>query len=167
VAQLLTGPADTVLIAAQPVASALSRVSGDSQTAVPGVALPLPLRVRVTATDGLGVRVPVTFRALTAGDSVGPGLVVSDSAGYAETNASIGPAAGPRTFQASVAGIGAPVTFTATALSGAVASVTLDRTADTIPRGATLQYAATARDSLGNPVSVTIGWTSTGRRSRP
>jgi len=162
VAQLLTGPADTVLIAAQPVASALSRVSGDSQTAVPGVALPLPLRVRVTATDGLGVRVPVTFRALTAGDSVGPGLVVSDSAGYAETNASVGPAAGPRTFQASVAGIAAPVTFTATALSGAVASVTLDRTADTIPRGATLQYAATARDSLGNPVSVTIGWTSTG-----
>ena len=161
VAQLLTGPADTVLVAAQPTASALSRVSGDSQTAVPGVALPLPLRVRVTASDGLGVRVPVTFRALTAGDSVGPAVALSDSAGYAEATAFVGATAGPRSFQASVTGVATPLTFTATALSGAVASVTLDRTVDTISRGATLQYTATARDSLGNPVSVTIGWTST------
>jgi len=161
VAQLLNGPADTVLVAAQPTAATLIRISGDSQTAVPGVALPLPLRVRVTAADLLGVRVPVTFRALNAGDSVASALVLSDSTGYAETIALIGPAAGPRSFQASVNGIAAPVSFTATALSGAVASVTLDRAVDTIPRGATLQYTATARDSLGNPVSVTIGWSST------
>jgi len=161
VAQLLNGPADTVLVAAQPTAATLIRISGDSQTAVPGVALPLPLRVRVTAADLLGVRVPVTFRALNAGDSVASALVLSDSTGYAETVALIGPAAGPRSFQASVNGIASPVTFTATALSGAVASVTLDRAVDTIPRGATLQYTATARDSLGNPVSVTIGWSST------
>jgi len=161
VAQLLNGPADTVLVAAQPVASALTRVSGDSQTAVPGVPLPVPLRVRVTATDGLGVRVPVSFTALGAGDSVSPSLVLSDTLGYAETNAFIGPAAGPRSFRANVTGIASPVTFNATALSGAVASVTLDRAVDTIARGATLQYSATARDSSGNPVSVTIGWTST------
>src|SRR5881394_1379471 len=161
VAELLNGPADTVLVAAQPVASALARVSGDSQTAVPGVPLPVPLRVRVTATDGLGVRVPVSFTALGAGDSVSPGVVSSDTLGYAEANAFIGPAAGPRAFRASVTGIASPVTFNATALSGAVASVTLDRAVDTIARGATLQYTATARDSSGNPVSVTIGWTST------
>jgi len=161
VAQLLNGPADTVLVAAQPVASTLARVSGDSQTAVPGVPLPVPLRVRVTATDGLGVRVPVSFAALGAGDSVSPSLVLSDTLGYAQTNAFIGPAAGPRAFRASVTGIASPVTFNATALSGAVASVTLDRAVDTIARGATLQYTATARDSSGNPVSVTIGWTST------
>ena len=161
VAQLLSGPADTVLVAAQPTAATLTRISGDSQTAVPGVALPLPLRVRVTAADGLGVRVPVTFQALTAGDSVGAALVLSDSTGYAETSAIIGPTAGPRSLRASVNGIAAPVTFTATALSGAVASITLDRAVDTIARGATLQYTATARDSSGNPVSITIGWTST------
>jgi len=161
VAELLSGPADTVLVAAQPTAAALVRISGDSQTAVPGVALPVPLRVRVTASDGLGVRVPVTFTALIAGDSVASGVVLSDSTGYAETVAIIGPSAGPRSFRASVSGVATPVTFTATALSGGVASVTLDRTVDTIPRGATLQYSATARDSAGNPVSVTIGWTST------
>jgi plastocyanin len=161
VAELLNGPADTVLVAAQPVASTLARVSGDSQTAVPGVPLPVPLRVRVTATDGLGVRVPVSFTALGAGDSVSPSLVLSDTLGYAQTNAFVGPAAGPRSFRATVAGIASPVTFNATALSGAVASVTLDRAVDTIARGATLQYTATARDSAGNPVSVTFGWTST------
>ena len=160
VAELLSGPADTVLVAAQPTAAALVRVSGDSQAAVPGAALPVPLRVRVTASDGLGVRVPVTFTALTAGDSVASSVVLSDSTGYAETVAIIGPTAGPRSFRASVTGVATPVTFTATALSGGVASVTLDRTVDTIPRGATLQYTATARDSSGNPVSVTIGWTS-------
>jgi plastocyanin len=161
VAQLLNGPADTVLVAAQPTASTLAKISGDGQTAVPGVALPLPLRVRVTASDGLGVRVPVAFRAVNAGDSVASALVLSDSTGYAETVAILGPASGPRSFQVSVSGIASPATFTATALSGAVASVTLDRSIDTIARGATLQYTATARDSSGNPVSVTIGWTST------
>ncbi len=161
VAQLLNGPADTVLVAAQPTAATLAKISGDGQTTVPGVALPLPLRVRVTGSDGLGVRVPVAFGALTSGDSVAAALVLSDSAGYAETVAIIGPTSGPRSFQASVTGIASPVTFNATALSGAIASVTLDRTVDTIARGATLQYTATARDSSGNPVSVTIGWTST------
>ena len=161
VAELLSGPADTVLVAAQPTAAALARVAGDSQTAVPGVALPVPLRVRVTASDGLGVRVPVSFVALTAGDSVTPAVVLSDSTGYAEAVAWIGTAPGARSFRASASGVATPVTFSATAVSGAVASVTLDRSADTIPRGATLQYTATARDSLGNPVSVTIGWTST------
>jgi plastocyanin len=161
VAELLTGPADTVLVAAQPVVAALSRISGDGQTAVPNAPLPLPLRVRVTATDGLGVRAPVAFRALTAGDTVSAVLVLSDSTGYAETIARLGSAAGARSFQASVSGVAAPVTFSASAASGSVTSVTLDRTIDTIPRGATLQYTATARDALGNPVSVTIGWTST------
>ncbi|HEV8266281.1 MAG TPA: hypothetical protein VGQ06_15140 [Gemmatimonadales bacterium] len=118
VAQLLTGPADTVLVTAQPTPSALTRISGDSQTAVPGVALPVPLRVRVTALDGLGVRVPVTFTALTAGDSMKPGLVLSDSTGFAEAIAVLGPAAGTHSFQASVSGIAAPVMFSATAVSG-------------------------------------------------
>lgn len=161
VAQLLGGQADTVLVAAQPIATALTRISGDSQTAVPSVSLPVPLRVRVTASDGLGVRVPVTFRALGAGDAIAPTVVLSDTAGYAEAIATLGPASGARTFDASVSGVATPVVFYASAVSGSVASVTLDRTADTIPRGATLQYSATARDALGNPVSVTIGWTST------
>jgi plastocyanin len=161
VAQLLTGPADTVLVTAQPVPTALVKISGDGQTAVPLAPLPQPLRVRVTANDGLGVRVPVMFRALAAGATVSADTVLADSLGYAEVMGTLGPGTGPQAFDARVARIANPVVFTATAVSGSVASVTLDRSVDTIARGATLQYTATARDSLGNPVSVTIGWTST------
>jgi hypothetical protein len=161
VAQLLTGPADTMLVAAQPLPAQIVRVSGDSQIAVPSAVLPQPLRVRVTASDGLGVRVPVTFRALYPGASVTPASVMSDSLGYAEAVATLGLGVGPQGFDASVSGVANPVAFSARSLSGSVATVTLDRVVDTIARGATLQYTATARDSLANPVSVTIGWSST------
>ena len=161
VAELLTGPADTVLVTAQPVPSQLTLVSGDAQTAVPAAALPLPLRVRVLAVDGLGVRVPVRFRAISPGALVSDSVVMSDSLGYAEVIGTLGSVVGPQTFEASVSHVANPVTFRATSVSGTVASVTLDRTVDTIARGATLKYTATARDSLGNPVNVTIGWRST------
>ena len=161
VAELLTGPADTMIVTAQPVPTVLTRIGGDGQTAVPLAPLPQPLRVRVTAGDGLGVRVPVAFSALATGAAVSADTVASDSLGYAEVTATLGPGVGPQSFEARVNGIATPIGFTATAVSGAVASVTLDRTVDTIPRGATLQYTAVARDSLGNPVSVTIGWSST------
>ena len=117
VARLLTGPADTVLVTAQPVPSALARVSGDSQTGVPGAALPLPLRVRVTASDGLGVQAPVTFLAIDAGASVSASLVMSDTTGYAETVATLGPGVGPQRFEASVSGIAAPAAFTELAVA--------------------------------------------------
>jgi len=87
--------------------------------------------------------------------------VLSDSLGFAEVTVTLGTAVGPQSFDARVQGIPNAVVFNATAVSGSVASVTLDRTVDTIARGVTLQYNAVARDSLGNPVSVTVGWTST------
>src|SRR5690349_11995868 len=161
VAQLLTGPADTVLVTAQAVPATLTRISGDSQTATPAAPLPIPLRVRVLGSDGLGVRVPVLFRPLAPGAAVSADTVLSDSLGYAEVTGTLGPATGLQTFDASVAGVATSVVFREFSVSGSVASVTLDRTVDTIARGASLQYTATARDPNGNPVSVTIGWTST------
>lgn len=160
VAELLTGPADTMLVTAQPLPTTLSKVSGDSQTAVPAAPLPMPLRVRVLGSDGLGVSVPVAFRALATGASVSLDTVLSDSLGYAQVTGTLGPAIGFQTFEARVARIAAPIVFTARSVSGTIANVTLDRTVDTISRGATLQYNAGATDSLGNPVSVTIGWSS-------
>jgi len=161
VGELLTGPADTVFVIAQPLPAALALVSGDTQTAVPAAILPIPLRARVLGNDGLGVRgVPVAFRALAPGASVTRDTVISDQLGYAEVIGTLGPAFGLQTFEARVAGA-APLTFAATAISATIASVTINRTVDTIPRGAPLQYAAVALDALGNPVAVTIGWTST------
>ncbi len=161
VAQLLTGPADTVLVTAQPLPATLTLVGGNGQTAVPQAPLPLPLRVRVLGSDGLGVRAPVLFRALATGASVSPDTVLADSLGYAQTIATLGPGVGAQTFDVRVNGIANPVVFNESAVSGTVATVTLNRHVDTIPRGATLQYTAVARDAQGNPVNVTIGWTST------
>jgi len=162
VAELLTGPADTVIVTAQPVPAALIKVGGDTQTAVPGTILPQTLRVHVRANDGLGVRsIPVAFRALAAGAAVSVDTVMSDSLGYAEVIGILGPAIGVQTFEARAAYVAKPDTFTATAINATVASVTIDRTIDTIPRLATLQYSATAYDAVGLPVPVTIGWSST------
>ena len=160
VAELLTGPADTVIVTAQPLPATVIKASGDNQTAVPGTILAQPLRVRVLANDGLGVRVPVAFSALAAGASVSLDTIVSDSLGYAQVIGTLGPAIGAQTFEARAAHVATPVTFSATALNATVASVTLDRTIDTIPRAATLQYSATAYDASGLPVPVTIGWSS-------
>ena len=161
VAELLTGPADTVIVTAQPLPTTLIKASGDTQTALPLTTLPQPLRVRVLANDGLGVRsVPVAFRALAAGAAVSVDTVMSDSLGYAAVIGALGPAIGAQTFEARAAHVATPVTFSATAINATVASVTLDRTVDTIARGATLLYTATARDALGLPVPVTIGWSS-------
>ena len=161
IAELLTGQTDTITVTAVALPTTLVRVSGDGQTAPPLAALPLPLRVRVLGSDGLGVRVPVLFRPLTSGASVSADTVVSDSLGYAEVTGTLGPVVGAQGFDARVTGIATPVTFSATAVSGTVASVTLDRTVDTIARGTGLQYNAVARDAQGNPVAVTIGWTAT------
>ena len=162
VAELLTGPADTVIVTAQPLPTTLIKAGGDTQTAVLGTTLPQPLRVRVLANDGLGVRsMPVAFRALAAGAAVSVDTVLSDSLGYAEVMGILGPATGAQTFEARAAHVATPVTFSATAILATVASVTIDRTLDTIPRLATLAYSATAHDASGLPVPVTIGWSST------
>ena len=161
VAELLTGPADTIILTAQPLPTTVIKASGDVQTAVPLTTLPQPLRVRVLANDGLGVRsISVAFRALAAGAAVSVDTVMSDTLGYAEVIGALGPAIGVQSFEARAAHVATPVTFSATAINATVASVTLDRTVDTIARGATLLYTATARDVLGLPVPVTIGSSS-------
>lgn len=160
VAELLTGPADTVIVTAQPLPATLIKAGGDTQISLPQTVLPQPLRVRVLANDGLGVRVPVVFAALAAGASVSADTVMSDSSGYAQVVGTLGPATGVQSFNARAARVATPVTFTATAINATVASVTLDRSIDTIARGATLQYGAIARDAAGSPVAVTIGFTA-------
>lgn len=121
VAELLTGPADTVLVTAQPLPSQLQIAGGDGQEGPPGGVLALPLRVRVTAADGLGVRVPVSFRATAAGARVADALLMSDADGYAQTVATLGSTSGTQSFEAVVAGL-PPVVITANAVVAGPAS---------------------------------------------
>jgi hypothetical protein len=114
VAQLLTGPADTVSVTVSPAASAIAAVSGSGQTAGVGATLAQPLVVRVTATDGLGVGgVTVNFAVASGGGSVTSASVTTDASGNASTGWKLGSTVGTQSVTASST-VGS-VTFTATA----------------------------------------------------
>jgi len=162
VAETPTRLRDSTRVHILPPAAQLQKVSGDAQTGVVSNPLPLPLVVRVL--DGLGGGFPgrtIGWSVTTGAATLSAATTVTDSAGFAAVT--VTPAAlGPVGIRADAGGLaGSPVTFTATVAAGTVRQVTLDRVLDTIPRGVTLQYAATARDSVGNVVSAPIAWIST------
>src|SRR5437016_5159031 len=96
-----TGIADSTPVTVIPAPTLLSVVSGAGQRGIVGLALALPFRVRVLAPDGLGVKgIPVRFRALASlGSAVADSVGVSDTAGYAQTVATLGTLAGPQGFE--------------------------------------------------------------------
>jgi len=111
VATTPTGLADTLIVDVVPLPGQLQIVSGDGQFANAGGILPLPLRVRLTGSDGLGVIAPVRFRALTGGFPPDV-FVVTDVAGFAELTVTLGPGLGKQEFEAGAPGVTA-VSFTA------------------------------------------------------
>ena len=168
-----TGILDSTPVTVIPVPTLLSLVSGAGQRGVVGLALALPFRVRVLAPDGLGVQgIPVRFRALASlGSAVADSVVVSDTAGYAQTVATLGTLAGPQGFEARALALPA-TSFSATALAGAVSSATsvVTTTATSVLSGAIATLTLHAKDAFGNDLtgggrsvvfSVT-GGTSTG-----
>lgn len=153
---------DSTRVHIRPPAAQLQKVSGDAQTGVVSNPLPLPLVVRVL--DGLGGGFPgrtVGWSVTTGAATLSSATTVTDSAGFAAVT--VTPTAlGPIAIRADAGGLaGSPVSFTAIVAAGTVRQVTLDRVLDTIPKGVTLQYTATARDSAGNVVSAPITWVST------
>src|SRR3989442_8074999 len=164
-----TGVGDSTPVTVVPVPTLLSLVSGIAQSAIVGTALTQPLRVRVTATDGLGVKgVPVRFRALGAG-GVADSVVVSDTGGYAQTRATLGSIAGPQSFEARVGALPA-VSFGATALAGAVSTAASLVTASvtSILSGAITTLTLRTKDVFGNSLTtggLTVAYTATGGTS--
>src|SRR5437879_10417932 len=170
-----TGIADSTPVTVIPAPTLLSVVSGAGQRGIVGLALALPFRVRVTAADGLGVKgIPVLFRALGGLPGLGgvaDSLVVSDTGGYAETIATLGTVAGVQGFDARALALPA-MSFTATALAGAVSSATslVTATAASVLSGAIATLTLRARDAFGNDLTTgglnvvfsVTGGTSTG-----
>ncbi|PYO65903.1 MAG: hypothetical protein DMD69_15945 [Gemmatimonadetes bacterium] len=168
-----SGAADSTPVTVIPVPTVLSVVSGAGQSGVVGIALPQPFRVRVTAGDGLGVKgIPVRFRALTSGGAaVADSVVVSDTGGNAQTVATLGSVAGSQNFEASALAL-SPASFSATALAGAVSTVTsiVTASAASVLSGAIATLTLRAKDAFGNSVTTggravvftTTGGTSTG-----
>lgn len=104
VAELLTGPADTIQLIVQPVPSSLGVVSGDGQTGSTNLQLPSPVVVEVTAADALPVEgVTVDFQTPDGG-SFSATSAVTDAAGRAQTNWTLGPTLGTQNATATVSG---------------------------------------------------------------
>lgn len=99
-------------------ALAVSKLSGDSQSAYTGAALAAPLVVKVADLDGNAqAGIPVTFSFIQGvGQIVEPQPVQSDASGLAVVHVRLGSAAGSYALQAAVEGAAqSPVAFTATA----------------------------------------------------
>ena len=154
---------DSTRIHVVPPPSQLAKISGDSQTAIVNAALPAPLAVRVEdALGGGSPGVAVTWSVTQGAATLAPASpVVSDTGGYARVT--VTPTSlGTVRVQAAAAGLtGSPIAFTTTVLAGTVRQVIVAPKLDTIAKGATAQFTATLKDSLGNVIStVTPVWTS-------
>ena len=166
VASLITGQADTVTLAVQPVPATLAAVSGGGQTGTVGkpaaTTLAQPLVVRVTATDGLPVQgVAVSFAATSGGGSVAPAAATTDANGLAQTSWTLGSTVGAQTVTVTSASLaGSPMTFGATGqatIATRLAYTSSPIEGTNIAAGATLGLVVVARDIDGDAVSSFTG----------
>lgn len=95
-------------------ASALSISAGANQTAVAGTPVPIRPTVKVTDVDGNAVSgASVVFTVTSGGGSVTGASVTTDANGLAQVGSwTLGP--GANSLRAQAAGVGTPVTFSAT-----------------------------------------------------
>jgi uncharacterized protein YjdB len=154
------------------IAGAATRVvaaGGAGQTAPVGSALPTPLSVRVTDVDGNPIGgVQVAWSVTSGGGSLRSVAGTTDAAGISTAQWTLGPATGVQTVAAEVAGL-APVAFSANAVAGAVATISVAPDGAVLAAlGDTRQYTAIARDAAGNVVAgVTFAWSSSAPQVAP
>lgn len=88
---LLAFPGCTAVVEA-PVASRLSIVQGNFQSAAAGTLLPTQVVLRVLATDGKPVeKVPISFNVVQGGGTVDPATAMSDANGEVKAKWTLGP----------------------------------------------------------------------------
>jgi adhesin/invasin len=116
VAELLTGPADTALVNVILPPSAIAADSGSGQTGPAAGVLPEPLVARVTASDGIGVPdVWVRFSVTLGGGTVTADSVLTDQAGRARVEWTLGDVVGNQTVTATTPALpAASAVFSAT-----------------------------------------------------
>ena len=160
VAELLTGPKDTVLLTVNAAAASIAAVSGDNQSGVVGQPLANPLVVRVLGTDALPLAgTPVTI-TLGSGTAAKVSQSTTDANGQVSATWTLDGTAGAKTATFAVTGLsGSPVTFKATATPGpAVALAATTNPPAAITAGQSLgNVQITARDAFGNTATSFTG----------
>lgn len=136
-----------------PVPTTIRAETGNQQTGVAGVALTTALSVVVTDKDNK----PVTNRRVdwnvgAGSGAVSPASTPTNSSGVATTMWTLGTTAGTARVTAQVTGLN-PVTFTATVLPGAAASVVAMPDAAFLEVGDTLRVRAGVRDQHANELA--------------
>ncbi len=136
-------------------ASQLSIVAGDGQTGGVGIALPIPISIIVRGNSGPLAAIAVTFTVSAGGGSVAQATVPSSPTGSASTVWTLGGTLGAQTVTVTAGGA-PPVTFTATALAGPAALVSVvqgnNQTA-TIGQLLPGPHQVRVTDAFGNPRS--------------
>lgn len=171
VAQSLTGVKDSAHIQILPVPTALGKVSGDAQSALTGAAFSQPLRVRVTAADGLGVADwPVSFTVTAGGGTLSADADTTDVDGFAQVTWTAGQTAGAASVTAAVTFNSLSTVFTGTQLSTAPTSLAFLTQPANITAGESLPNIQVAvRNGAGEtitdftgPVTLTLNAGATG-----
>jgi hypothetical protein len=158
VAQSLTGVRDSAFVRVLPVPSAIVKASGDAQTALTNAPFTQPLRVRVLASDALGVAgVTVNFVVTSGGGDVSTPSAVTDTDGFAEVNWTAGPTPGAATVTASVASPALSTVFTGSQLASDAASLTFESQPTNITGGNALPGIEVAVRNGANQIIPTFG----------
>lgn len=136
-------------------------VSGNGQSGPVGATLPTPMSVKVTDASGNGLSgIAVAWNVTRGGGSVSSSSTSTDGSGVARANLTLGPSAELNQVTATAGGL-SPVTFSATAQAGSVASVSVTPSNVSMVVGDTRQLFASALDASGNGVSgVSFQWSS-------
>ncbi|HEY5219014.1 MAG TPA: Ig-like domain-containing protein, partial [Gemmatimonadaceae bacterium] len=156
-----TGLADSVHVKLQPVATHLTVVSGDAQSAPAGGALAQPVVVEADGVDGAvaGVLVRFSASATGGGGHVQPDSAMTDANGRASTQIVLGTSSGTQQYTASSSGLtSVTVSATATAVATAIAKVSGDGQADSV--GLALNpFVVKVTDAFGNAApGATVTW---------
>jgi hypothetical protein len=160
VAQLLTGPADTVQVIVSLPASQIIAQSGGAQVGVVGTTLAQPVVVKVAASDGVGVAgTTVSFAVATGGGSVASSSVVSDANGLAQTSWKLGTGTGTQSITASASSLNnSPLTFTASAHAATATKLVVTTPPISGVAGVALPAVViTAQDNNGNIATTFTG----------
>jgi Tol biopolymer transport system component len=128
-----------------------------------GTTIPTPIIIRVTDHRGLPVPNVEVFFSADRNGFVNPDPVVSDGAGNAVTQWTLGAQAGANILVVSVPSVPsiAPLSVTTATVPGQIADVIIKPPAATIAQGSTLHLEGYAADKYGNPLNgIPITWTS-------
>ena len=148
------------------VATAPTKISGDTQQGAPSTTLAQPFVVEVR--DGSSVAfagVPVTFAVTAGGGTLSAPNTTTDTNGRAQSTLTLGNTAGANTVRVSVQGISQTATFTATAATANTAPVFTDgisttrAIAENIAAGINIGTAITATDADNDTLTYTLGGT--------